>query len=83
MVKILTDPKNAIIKQYQKLLELDEVNWSLRKEHCRAIAKKALEKNTAPGPCAQSSKSLCWISCLRFQKMSISETVKITEDYHQ
>ena len=25
LVKILTDPKNAIIKQYQKLLELDEV----------------------------------------------------------
>ena len=27
LVKILTDPKNAIIKQYQKLLELDEVTW--------------------------------------------------------
>jgi ATP-dependent Clp protease ATP-binding subunit ClpX len=46
LVQILTEPKNAIIKQYQKLLALDEVSLSFDDEAIRAIAKKAKEKNT-------------------------------------
>ena len=45
LVKILTDPKNAIIKQYQKLLELDEVKLEFDDGALRAIAKRAKEKN--------------------------------------
>jgi ATP-dependent Clp protease ATP-binding subunit ClpX len=46
MVQILSEPKNAILKQYQKLLELDEVKLEINDEALRAIAKKALEKDT-------------------------------------
>lgn len=46
MVKILKEPKNAILKQYQKLLELDEVKLEFSEEALSAIAKKALEKDT-------------------------------------
>ena len=46
MVKILTDPKNAIIKQYQKLLELDEVKLEFTEGALKTIAKKAMEKKT-------------------------------------
>jgi ATP-dependent Clp protease ATP-binding subunit ClpX len=46
LARILTEPKNAIIKQYQKLLALDEVSLSFEDEAIRAIAKKAKEKNT-------------------------------------
>lgn len=46
MVQILEEPKNAILKQYQKLLELDEVRLTFDKEALGAIADKALEKNT-------------------------------------
>ncbi len=46
MVDILTGPKNAIIKQYQKLLELDEVKLEFTDEALRTIAKKAMEKKT-------------------------------------
>jgi ATP-dependent Clp protease ATP-binding subunit ClpX len=46
LVQILTEPKNAIIKQYQKLLALDEVSLSFDDDAIRAIAKKAKEKNT-------------------------------------
>ncbi len=46
LVKILREPKNAILKQYEKLLELDEVKLEFSDEALHAIAKKALEKET-------------------------------------
>jgi len=46
MVQILKEPKNAILKQYQKLLELDEVKLEFNDEALEAIAKKALERDT-------------------------------------
>ena len=45
MVQILKEPKNAIIKQYQKLLALDEVQLEFEEDALRAIAKKAREKD--------------------------------------
>lgn len=44
LVKILKEPKNAIIKQYQKLLALDEVDLEFEEEALHVIAKKAKEK---------------------------------------
>lgn len=46
MVKILKEPKNAILKQYQKLLELDEVKLDFSDGALEAIAEKAMEKDT-------------------------------------
>lgn len=46
MIKILKEPKNAILKQYQKLLELDEVQLEFNDEALEAIAKKAMERDT-------------------------------------
>ena len=46
MVKILKEPKNAILKQYQKLLALDEVCLEFEDDALEAIAEKALEKDT-------------------------------------
>ncbi len=46
MVKILKEPKNAILKQYQKLLELDEVKLEFNDEALEAIAEKAMAKDT-------------------------------------
>ncbi len=46
MVKILREPKNAILKQYQKLLALDEVKLEFRDDALTAIARKAMEKDT-------------------------------------
>ena len=46
MVKILKEPKNAILKQYQKLLELDEVKLEFNDEALEAIAEKAMENDT-------------------------------------
>ena len=46
MIKILKEPRNAILKQYQKLLALDEVDLEFDEGALRAIAKKAMEKDT-------------------------------------
>lgn len=46
MIKILKEPKNAILKQYQKLLELDEVKLEFDDGALEAIAEKAMEKET-------------------------------------
>ncbi|MBR2402761.1 MAG: ATP-dependent Clp protease ATP-binding subunit ClpX, partial [Lachnospiraceae bacterium] len=45
LVRILKEPKNAILKQYQKLLELDEVQLIFEDEALEAIAKKAIKKD--------------------------------------
>jgi ATP-dependent Clp protease ATP-binding subunit ClpX len=44
--KILVEPRNAIIKQYQKLLAMDEVKLEFTDDALEEIAKKAIEKNT-------------------------------------
>ena len=45
MIKILKEPKNAILKQYQKLLELDEVKLEFDEGALEAIAEKAMKKD--------------------------------------
>jgi len=46
LVQILTEPKNALIKQYQKLLEMDGVNLEFEEEALKLIASKAIERKT-------------------------------------
>ncbi len=46
LVKILTEPKNALAKQYGKLLQMEGVELELRPNALRAIAKKALARKT-------------------------------------
>ena len=46
MVRILTEPKNALLKQYQKLFAMDGVELELRGSALAAIARKALERKT-------------------------------------
>ena len=46
LVRILKEPKNAILKQYQKLLELDEVKLEFNDEALEAIADKAMKRDT-------------------------------------
>lgn len=46
LTQILTTPKNALIKQYQKLFEIDGVELSFTEDAVRAIAEKAIERKT-------------------------------------
>ncbi|WP_291319089.1 ATP-dependent Clp protease ATP-binding subunit ClpX [Desulfonatronospira sp.] len=46
LVRILTEPKNALVKQYQKMFELDNINLKFTQNALRAIAVKAMERKT-------------------------------------
>jgi len=46
LVRILTEPKNAIIKQYARLFEMEGVELELRDDALRAVARKAMERKT-------------------------------------
>ena len=46
LVRILKEPKNALIKQYKKLFEMDNIQIDFEEEALRAIAKKAIERKT-------------------------------------
>jgi ATP-dependent Clp protease ATP-binding subunit ClpX len=46
LVQILTEPKNAMVKQYTKLLAMEGVNLSITKDALRALAQQATEKGT-------------------------------------
>ncbi len=46
LMQILTEPKNALVKQYQKLLEMDNVELIFEQEAVEEIAQKALDRKT-------------------------------------
>lgn len=46
LVQILTEPKNALVKQYTKLLEMDDVELEFEDDALQAIAKEAIKRNT-------------------------------------
>jgi ATP-dependent Clp protease ATP-binding subunit ClpX len=46
LVRILQEPKNALVKQYQKLLQMDNIDLEFKEDAVRAIAKEALKRNT-------------------------------------
>jgi ATP-dependent Clp protease ATP-binding subunit ClpX len=46
LMRILTEPRNALVKQYQKLFELDNVDLEFQKEAIEEIAQKALDRKT-------------------------------------
>ncbi len=46
LIKILTEPKNAIVKQYSAMLEMDGIKLTITKDGLKAIAKMAIERKT-------------------------------------
>ncbi len=46
MVKILSEPKNALLKQYTRLFQLDDVQLELTPDALRAVAEETLKRNT-------------------------------------
>ncbi len=46
LIQILTQPKNALVKQYQRLFEMEDVRLNLPEEALKAIAKRAIERKT-------------------------------------
>lgn len=81
LVKILKEPKNAILKQYQKLLEIDEVELKFEDEALRAIAKKAMEKETGARALRAIIEEFMLDIMYEIPKDDNIGTVTITADY--
>ena len=61
MLRILTEPRNAIVKQYQKMFALDHVELEFTPDGLEAIAERALARAPAPARCAPLSRRCCWM----------------------
>ena len=81
LVSILKDPKNAIIKQYQKLLALDEVNLEFDDKALEKIAEKAMEKKTGARALRSTLENLMLDIMYEIPKDPNIGKVTITGDY--
>jgi len=81
LAKVLVQPRNAIIKQYQKLLALDEVDLRFDEEAISAIAKKALEKKTGARALRAIIEEFMLDIMYEIPKDDLIGRVTITKDY--
>ncbi len=81
LVKVLTQPKNAIIKQYQKLLAMDEVDLRFDEEAVRAIAERAVEKKTGARALRAIIEEFMLDIMYEIPKDDLIGRVTITKDY--
>ena len=57
LVRILTEPKNALVKQYQQLFAMDDFELEIRPSALAAISRKALARKTGARGCDRSWSS--------------------------
>ena len=81
LVKILVEPKNAIVKQYQKLLAMDEVKLEFEEGALYAIAKKAKEKKVGARALRAIIEEYMLDIMYEIPKDDNIGTVTITKDY--
>ena len=81
LVKILKEPKNAILKQYQKLLELDEVKLEFDEGALEAIAEQALKKKTGARALRAIIEKFMLDIMYEIPKDDTIGSVTITRDY--
>ena len=81
LVEILKEPKNAILKQYKRLLELDEVKLEFDDDALRSIARKALEKDTGARALRSIIEDFMLDIMYEIPKDSSIGEVIITKDY--
>ena len=81
LVRILKEPKNAILKQYQKLLALDEVKLTFTDGALHAIAKKAMERELGARALRAIIEEFMLDIMYEIPKDDNIGTVEITEEY--
>ena len=81
LVKVLTEPKNAIVKQYQKLLSMDEVKLDFEEEALFAIAGQAVKKKTGARALRSIIEKMMLDIMYEIPKDDMIGKVTITKDY--
>lgn len=81
LVRVLTEPKNAIVKQYQKLLSMDEVKLEFEDDALLAIAKQAVKKKTGARALRSIIERVMLDIMYEIPKDDMIGSVTITKDY--
>ena len=78
LMTILTEPKNALIKQFGKLFELENVELEIRQDALKAVAKKAMDRKTG----ARGLRSILEKALLEtmYELPSMNDVTKVTVD---
>ena len=79
LIRILTEPKNALIKQYQRLMKMDHVELEFTDDALRAIAKKAHETKTGARGLRSITEKLMTAYMYQIPSDPSVKTLKITE----
>ncbi len=80
LVEILSEPKNALIKQYQRLFEMEEVKLSFQEDALRGIAKKAIVRKTGARGLRSIIESILLETMFELPSMEDVEEVVISEE---
>jgi len=80
LIRILTEPKNALIKQYQALFEMEDVDLQFTDEALKMIAKKALLRKTGARGLRSILESLLLDSMFELPDSSGEEKLVITKE---
>lgn len=80
LVTILTEPKNALIKQYQKLFEMEDAELKFTDDALKAIAKKAVEKKTGARGLRTILENLLLDTMFELPDMEDVKEVVVSED---
>jgi ATP-dependent Clp protease ATP-binding subunit ClpX len=78
-MQILTQPKNALTRQYQRLFEMENVDLTFSPEALQAVAKKALERNTGARGLRSILENVLLDTMYDLPSMSGVGTVDVTE----
>ncbi|NLP35836.1 MAG: ATP-dependent Clp protease ATP-binding subunit ClpX [Clostridiales bacterium] len=81
LVQVLQEPKNAILKQYQELLAMDEVKLEFSQDALEAVAEKALEKKTGARALRAILEDIMLDIMYEIPKDDNIGSVQITRDY--
>ena len=80
LLRILTEPKNAPVKQYEKLLEMDNVQLEFSDKALRAVARKAIERKTGARSLKGIIEDVMLDIMFDIPKSDAKRKVTITED---
>jgi len=80
LVKILAEPKNALVKQYQRLFEMENIKLEINDEALVAVAKKAIERKTGARGLRSILENMLLTSMYDLPGMTTVEKVVINKD---
>ena len=80
MIKILTEPKNALVKQFKKLFELERVKLTFTEEALKRIAKKAIKRKTGARALRSILEKILLDSMFDLPSLQSVEEVVVNED---